>query len=151
MKGGTDRQKSWWLDVASPSWDDLSSIGRLLHLHPLTLEDILHRDPREKLESFPGLGYYFIVFRALESERSRERLRKFRIQNGEGSTILPSSSADEGVVGAVNVYMVVFAEGICSFHFEDISEHTDKLRNKVLKLDNTFDMTSGMCNNVVKA
>lgn len=131
-------EKSWWLDVASPTWDDLRSIGKLLHLHPLTLEDILHRDPREKLELFPGLGYYFVVFRALESERSRERFRKFRSQSGT-VTGLPG---DDDVIGAVNVYLVVFREGICSFHYGDISEHTDKLHNRVIQLEHSFNMTS---------
>ncbi|KAL5535391.1 hypothetical protein ACEPAF_3485 [Sanghuangporus sanghuang] len=134
--------KCWWLDVASPTWDDLRSIGKLLHLHPLTLEDILHRDPREKLELFPRLGYYFIVFRALEGERSRERFRQFKMKSGDGSVTLPSGPADEGVIGAVNVYIVVFSEGICSFHFEDISEHTDKLRGRILQMQNSFNMSS---------
>ncbi|KAI5121265.1 hypothetical protein M0805_002310 [Coniferiporia weirii] len=135
-------EKGWWLDVASPSWDDLRSIGRILRLHPLTLEDILHQDPREKLELFPGLGYYFIVFRALEGERSRERFRQFRHQGSEGITGVPTGPGDEGVIGAVNVYLVVFREGICSFHFEDISDHTEKLRNKILHLEDTLHMTS---------
>ena len=74
------------------------------------MEDILHQDPREKLELFPGLGYYFVVFRALESERSRERFRQFRSQSG-AITGLPG---DDDVIGAVNVYLVVFREGICS-------------------------------------
>ncbi|KAL5519085.1 hypothetical protein ACEPAH_768 [Sanghuangporus vaninii] len=139
---GNMSPKCWWLDVASPTWDDLRSIGKLLHLHPLTLEDILHRDPREKLELFPRLGYYFIVFRALEGERSRERFRQFKMKSGDGSVTLPSGPADEGVIGAANVYIVVFSEGICSFHFEDISEHTDKLRGRILQMQNSFNMSS---------
>ncbi|KAH8120176.1 hypothetical protein DFH11DRAFT_1558780 [Phellopilus nigrolimitatus] len=135
-------EKGWWLDIASPTWDDLRSIGKLLHLHPLTLEDILHQDPREKLELFPGLGYYFVVFRALEGEQSRQRFRQFKTQETENSASSTTGSGDEGATGAVNVYLVVFREGICSFHFEDISEHTDKLRNKVLHLEDTFLMTS---------
>lgn len=57
---------SWWLDVSSPTYADMKALGKvlfmsytittlyphpfqLLHLHPLTLEDILHQDQREKM------------------------------------------------------------------------------------------------------
>jgi magnesium transporter len=114
-------QKVWWLDVASPTWEDMLAIGtasiptyaetsavtepsicsQILHLHPLTLEDILHQDPREKLEVFPRLGYYFIVFRAVDA-------RFLRGGNGVTST----QQTDELRVS--NVYITVFREGICS-------------------------------------
>jgi magnesium transporter len=78
----------------------------LIHLHPLTLEDILQRDPREKLELFPKLGYYFISFRAIESQGARER--------NDVIDTLDDSGQDDGFIGAANVYMVVFKEGICA-------------------------------------
>ena len=79
--------------------------GQLLHLHPLTLEDILQREPREKSEIFPKLGYYFIVFRALESSTAPEWLDAISQKTG---------SSDNGVVTGVNVYLVVFRGGICT-------------------------------------
>ncbi|KAH7925205.1 hypothetical protein BV22DRAFT_1195365 [Leucogyrophana mollusca] len=127
--------KAWWLDVASPSWDDMRSIGKLLHLHPLTLEDILQQEPREKLEVFTRLGYYFIVFRALENPAVRERFRRNQV---EGDDLLNS----EGAIGEANVYLVVFREGICTFHFTDISEHIDRVRNRVKLLQDSFHMSS---------
>ena len=75
-----------------------------MHLHPLTLEDILQQDPREKLELFPKLGYYFISFRAIESRKTRERRR----------AQAKDDLQDESIVGEVNVYLVVFREGVCS-------------------------------------
>ena len=57
---------TWWLDVGCPTWEDLRDIGELLSLHPLTLEDVLQQDPREKMDVFEPLGYYFIVVRALD-------------------------------------------------------------------------------------
>ncbi|TDL28630.1 hypothetical protein BD410DRAFT_893604 [Rickenella mellea] len=134
-------EQTWWLDVSNPTWEDLRSIGKTLHLHPLTLEDILQQDPREKLELFPKLGYYFIAFRALEGERSRQRFRRFKGEDSEPHTDFATGPGDEGVIGAVNVYLVVFKEGICSFHFEDISEHLDRMRNRVLQLEETFNMS----------
>ena len=82
------------------------SSAQLLHIHPLTLEDILQQDPREKVEDFPKLGYYFISFRAVESPAARER-----VQHEAGFP--DSSSFDEGFIREANVYLTVFNGGIC--------------------------------------
>lgn len=76
----------------------------------MTLEDILQQDPREKLELFPRLGYYFVSFRAIESQTTRERFHRY----SSGDTDQKDHHDDGGVVGEVNVYLVVFREGICS-------------------------------------
>ncbi|KAH7104607.1 hypothetical protein BKA62DRAFT_614212 [Auriculariales sp. MPI-PUGE-AT-0066] len=131
-------QRAWWLDVSSPTWDDMRALGKLLHLHPLTLEDIVQREPREKLELFPKLGYYFVSFRAIESDRSRRKARERREGDGE--------NGDEGAVHedleGVSMYIVVFREGVCSFHFEDVQDHTERVRQKLLELQSTIVMSS---------
>ncbi|KAJ7492660.1 hypothetical protein FB451DRAFT_1219171 [Mycena latifolia] len=109
----------WFLDVSSPTWDDMRAIGKLLHLHPLTLEDILMQDPREKLERFPKLGYYFISFRAIEPWDNREKTW--------------DQAGSDREVGEANVYLVVFNEGLCLFHFTDISEHINRVRHRLLE------------------
>ncbi|EJD55580.1 hypothetical protein AURDEDRAFT_179314 [Auricularia subglabra TFB-10046 SS5] len=131
-------QRAWWLDVSSPTWDDLRALGKLLHLHPLTLEDIFQREPREKLELFPKLGYYFVSFRAMESERSREQGRTKEDLSEDGDTY----THDPDIVSGVNMYLVVFREGICSFHFEDMSDHTERVRKKLQDLQATMVMSS---------
>ena len=68
----------------------------------MTLEDILQRDTREKLEWFPKLGYQFIVFRAMESAYTREQ-RNGIIDQGDG-----------GPIGEANMYLVIFRGGICT-------------------------------------
>ncbi|THH01829.1 hypothetical protein EW026_g954 [Hermanssonia centrifuga] len=133
----SELDRAWWLDISSPTWEDMRAIGKLLHLHPLTLEDILQQDPREKLELFPKLGYYFIVFRAIESQKIRERRRMATIVTTDNRLTYP----DEGNIGEVNVYLVVFREGICSFHFSDISDHADSVRSKVLMYAETGTVT----------
>ncbi|KAJ4486063.1 hypothetical protein J3R30DRAFT_3281636 [Lentinula aciculospora] len=130
----------WFLDVASPTSDDMRAIGKasrhlLLHLHPLTLEDILQQDPREKLERFPKLGYYFISFRAIES---RTPGTKFEHQ----LDFVSDTGGDEGLLMESNVYLVVFNEGVCSFHFMDASEHIDRVRNRIISLEKTINMSS---------
>jgi len=72
------------------------------------LEDILQHDPREKLELFPKLGYYFISFRAVESWGARKSQPPEEVIDALGH------GHDGGFVGASNVYLVVFKEGICS-------------------------------------
>lgn len=109
----------------------MRALGKLLHLHPLTLEDIVQREQREKLEVFPGLGYYFVVFRAVEPYHPA--------MHGEDDAHHRSGGSDPVI--AVTVYLVVFREGICSFHFEDISEHTDRVRNRILQLEKTIPWT----------
>ncbi|KAJ3569771.1 hypothetical protein NP233_g4833 [Leucocoprinus birnbaumii] len=132
--------KAWFLDVASPTWEDLRAIGKLLHLHPLTLEDILQQDPREKLDLFPKLGYYFVSFRAIETAEGRETSR-WQLQK-INEQLEPIPGHQEGVVSETNVYLVVFTEGICCFHFNDIAEHTDRIRNRISLLEEVANMTS---------
>ncbi|TFY82653.1 hypothetical protein EWM64_g1359 [Hericium alpestre] len=138
---GPGPHQAWWLDVASPTWEDMRAIGKLLQLHPLTLEDILQQEPREKLELFPKLGYHFIVFRAIESVRTRKPF-SFINKGGEASL------GEEDIVGEVYVYLIVFKEGICTFHYSDISEHIERVRNKVLLTENTITKSSGKFNHV---
>ncbi|KAE8537631.1 hypothetical protein D1P53_005687 [Cryptococcus gattii VGV] len=224
LKGKSKSTGCWWLDVSCPTWEDLREIGELLGLHPLTLEDVLQQDPREKLDRFDKLGYYFLVVRALDenyfkytpgssvpspsipsqerngkggnaqtsesistekelidekdglgqgadgrwrgnssedgsdqrqdvegleykkSERRRRGWGMGRAQGkmagkmGEKVEIIEDRPGEEGLegvgVGAVNVYLVVFADGIISFHFEDISKHTTRVLDRVLTLAN---------------
>ena len=76
----------------------------MLHIHPLTLEDILQQDPREKLEIFGKLGYYFISFRAIESQATKEKIRR---------EVGLKDYHDENSIGEANVYLTVFKGGIC--------------------------------------
>ncbi|KAG6857527.1 hypothetical protein H0H87_000126 [Tephrocybe sp. NHM501043] len=136
------KPKAWYLEVASPTWEDMRTLGKasvyliMLHLHPLTLEDILQQDPREKLELFPKLGYYFISFRAIEARP------RHGIERKEGFEALDDSASDAGTFGEANVYLVVFKEGICSFHFTNISEHTNRVRGRIRLLQEAINMSS---------
>ncbi|KAK4049146.1 hypothetical protein OIV83_004335 [Microbotryomycetes sp. JL201] len=163
---------AWWLDVMCPSVADMREIRKHLPLHPLTMEDILHQETREKIESFPTLGYYFIIFRALDEsyfkytspENSQTDFADLlagqaeRGRRGSLDSHVPGASTGlrgrvdivegvggkegvEGVgVGAVNVYLCVFSDGIISFHFEDFSKHHDRVQGKL----QTFGLSKSM-------
>lgn len=125
--------QAWWLDVASPTWQDLRAIGKLLHLHPLTLEDILQQEPREKLESFERLGYYFVSFRIVESSKARQTLRNREdvpdVLEGKGWHAERTLETQD--IGEANIYLVVFREGICSFHYTDVKEHVGRIHKRL--------------------
>ncbi|KNZ51631.1 hypothetical protein VP01_387g1 [Puccinia sorghi] len=57
---------AWWLDISCPTSSDMHQLRKIFPLHPLTIEDILHQDTREKTETFHSLGYYLICFRGLD-------------------------------------------------------------------------------------
>lgn len=105
------------------------------------MEDILHQETREKMESFNSLGYYLVVFRALDESYFRytspqsaqtssskvnqtgdihEKQDFPGVSSGRRGTvdIVEGVGGKEGVegvsVGAVNLYLVVFADGIIS-------------------------------------
>lgn len=58
------------------------------------------------------LGYYFIVFRAIESRTARDRLR--HLLNPKREAENGNNLDDEGIIGQVLVYLVVFRDGVCS-------------------------------------
>ncbi len=48
-----------WIDCAAPDPAELDALESALQLHPLTVEDLTHRNQRAKLEEYPG--YLFLV------------------------------------------------------------------------------------------
>src|SRR6185369_2234944 len=48
-----------WMDCGAPAPDELEALEKTLGLHPLTVEDLTHRNQRAKLEEYPG--YLFLV------------------------------------------------------------------------------------------
>lgn len=48
-----------WIDCVAPEPSELAALQATLDLHPLTIEDLLHRNQRAKLEEYPG--YLFVV------------------------------------------------------------------------------------------
>lgn len=105
MNGDTDSDgNTWWLDVQSPTDDEmkmLSKVGYSSHIlscltttkvfsiHPLTTEDILMEETREKIELFRN--YYLVCFRSFDQD--------------------PYSPTH---LEPLNMYIIVFREGILS-------------------------------------
>jgi magnesium transporter len=55
-----ERDHFFWLDLTSPSGEDLRRLGELFHFHPLALEDSEEFGQRPKLDNYGD--YVFLVF-----------------------------------------------------------------------------------------
>jgi magnesium transporter len=55
-----ERDQFFWLDLTSPSDEEIKRLGEILNFHPLAIEDTLHFEQRPKLDEYDG--YIFMVF-----------------------------------------------------------------------------------------
>ncbi len=98
----------WWLDVLSPTEREMKYLSRAFGIHPLTAEDILLQEQREKVELFRH--YYFVNYRTFDQDENSEKYLE-----------------------PVNMYVVVFKEGVISFHFSQ-TPHPANVRRRVRQL-----------------
>ena len=99
---------TFWLDVLSPTDAEMRVISKTFGIHPLTAEDIMMQEAREKVELFPK--YYFVNYRTFEQDIS-----------------------SEDYLEPVNMYVVVFPEGIITFHFS-MTPHPANVRRRIRQL-----------------
>jgi len=99
---------AWWLDVMSPTETEMKVISKTFGIHPLTSEDILMQEQREKVELFKH--YYFINYRTFEQDEN-----------------------SDDYLEPVNLYVVVFREGVISFHFS-LTPHPANVRRRIRQL-----------------
>lgn len=99
---------TFWLDVMSPTAQEMQVITSAFGIHPLTHEDIIVQEAREKVELFKN--YYFINYRTFDQD--------------------PDS---ENYLEPINMYIVVFRHGILTFHFSQIP-HPANVRRRIRQL-----------------
>ncbi|EDP51333.1 hypothetical protein KXW98_005653 [Aspergillus fumigatus] len=107
----------WWLDVLNPTEEEVAALSRAFSIHPLTTEDILTQEAREKVELFKQ--YYFVCFR----------------------TFYQLDKTDERFMEPVNFYMVVFRDGVLSFSFTE-NPHAANVRKRIGKLRDYVSLSS---------
>ncbi len=107
----------WWLDALNPTEDELHAFQRAFGIHPLTSEDIITQEAREKVELFKQ--YYFVCFKSF-----------FQMDKNSEDYMEP-----------VNVYMVVFREGILTFTYTE-SPHAANVRKRIGKLRDYMALTA---------
>ncbi|KZL77714.1 CorA-like Mg2+ transporter [Colletotrichum tofieldiae] len=112
-----DSDGVWWLNLNSPTGSEVWTICKAFGIHPLTIEDIIHKESREKIELFPS--YYFACFRS------------FIVVEEDGETDYHP----------FNVYAVVFKEGIISFSFAS-NLHASRVRFRISQLKEQVSLSS---------
>ncbi|KAL2067962.1 hypothetical protein VTL71DRAFT_16060 [Oculimacula yallundae] len=108
----------WWLNINSATKEEITTICRAFGVHPLTIEDILTQEAREKIELFQS--YYFSCFRSfhvVEEENGGQDYEPF------------------------NIYVVVFREGTLSFSFSP-NPHAAEVRKRITKLKDFVSLSS---------
>lgn len=107
---------TFWLDVLSPTDTEMRVISKAFGIHPLTAEDILMQEAREKVELFRN--YYFVNYRTFEQDTN-----------------------SENYLEPVNMYVVVFPEGVISFHF-CMTPHPANVRRRIRQLRDYIKVSS---------
>lgn len=107
---------TWWLDVLSPTDAEMKVLSKTFGIHPLTAEDIMMQEAREKVELFRN--YYFVNYRSFEQDMN-----------------------NEDFLEPVNMYVVVFREGVISFHFS-MTPHPANVRRRVRQLKDYLILSS---------
>lgn len=98
----------WWLDIMCPTEEEMKVIAKAFGIHPLTAEDIMVQEAREKVELFRH--YYFVNYRTFDQDIN-----------------------SDNYLEPVNMYVVVFREGVLSFHFS-MTPHAANVRRRIRQL-----------------
>ncbi|KAK5093098.1 CorA metal ion transporter [Lithohypha guttulata] len=106
----------FWLDVLNPTAQEMQVMKVAFGIHPLTAEDILQQEAREKVELFKN--YYFINYRTFEQDQGSDEFME-----------------------PVNVYILVFHHGILTFHFSQIP-HPANVRRRIRQLQDYLELTA---------
>ncbi|KAI5867068.1 cora-domain-containing protein [Durotheca rogersii] len=106
----------WWLDVLSPTEAEMKVLAKAFGIHPLTSEDIMLQEQREKVELFRH--YYFVNYRSFDQD-----------------------AESENHLEPVNMYVVVFREGVISFHFSQ-TPHPANVRRRIRQLKDFMILSS---------
>ncbi|KAJ5490869.1 hypothetical protein N7539_002436 [Penicillium diatomitis] len=56
-------QPVWWIDIQDATEQDIRAVSHAFSIHPLTAEDVVIREPREKVDVWDD--YYLICFQTL--------------------------------------------------------------------------------------
>ncbi|CAO3584947.1 unnamed protein product [Absidia cylindrospora] len=94
----------WWVDCLSPTDEEMHVLAKLFRIHPLTVEDILAKEPVEKIELFPN--YTFVSFRSFDIDQETNQIWPY------------------------NFYNLIFKNGLLTFHFKP-SPHPSRVRHRL--------------------
>lgn len=107
---------TFWLDVLQPTDNEMKVLAKTFGIHQLTTEDILMEEQREKVELFQN--YYFVNYRSFEQDKD-----------------------SEDYMEPVNFYVVVFRDGVITFHHSQ-TPHPANVRRRIRQLNDYMSPTA---------
>jgi magnesium transporter len=107
---------TFWLDVLQPTEMEMKVLAKAFGIHQLTTEDILMEEQREKVELFHS--YYFVNYRSFEQDKE-----------------------SEDYMDPVNFYVVVFRDGVITFHHSQ-TPHPANVRRRIRQLNDYMSPTA---------
>ena len=107
---------TFWLDILSPTPEEMKIIARAFGIHQLTTEDIMMEEEREKVELFQN--YYFVNYRSFEQDKD-----------------------SDDYMEPVNIYVVVFRDGVLTFH-NSMTPHPANVRRRIRQLNDYMSPTA---------
>ncbi|KAE8147515.1 magnesium and cobalt transport protein and translocase of inner mitochondrial membrane [Aspergillus avenaceus] len=119
----------WWLDICDATEQDVDVVAEALSIHPLTAEDIVTREPREKVEVFRG--YYLITFQTLVTFTD----------DGDDRRSIASKSIASSMPSSAGCYILVFRNGAVTFSPSGCS-HINRVRDRIRRLPDPSVLTS---------
>lgn len=131
----------FWLDALNPTEEELRVLSKSFGIHPLTTEDILLRETREKVELFHH--YYFICFASFDIKQGvkKPRRRKMSSSNSEHSGYSSRHQFTYEKLRPLAVYIIVFKTGVITVHYSP-TPHTINVRRRIRLLRDYLNVTS---------
>ncbi|CAH7669792.1 expressed protein [Phakopsora pachyrhizi] len=106
----------WWLDLTSPTKEEIKFIGKAFNIHPLTVDSISTQEPREKVEIFRH--YYFVCYQSFYCK-----------------------TVGRNPLHPVIIYILVFREGILTLHLPK-TPHPSNVRRRIHNLKDHINLTT---------
>ncbi|KAI9350366.1 hypothetical protein BD770DRAFT_326721 [Pilaira anomala] len=105
----------FWIDILSPTDDEMKALCEAFRIHPLTVEDICMEEQREKCEVF--MNYYFICFRSFEQDE-----------------------LSSNYMQPCAIYIIILKEGVITFRFKPMP-HPHNVRKRIKQLKDYINVT----------
>ncbi|OBZ87238.1 putative metal ion transporter C17A12.14 [Choanephora cucurbitarum] len=108
---------NYWLDVTLPNENEMAAISKMFHIHPLTTEDIMSFEIREKCDVFRD--YMFVCYRAFIHDYQQLR--------------------------PVTFYNIITKKHILTFHFDHVP-HVHHVKQRIRQLQDYIEIVPDWIN-----
>ncbi|KAI8982053.1 hypothetical protein BDF20DRAFT_864691 [Mycotypha africana] len=115
---------SYWIDITSPSHEEMKLLSKVFNIHPLTTEDIMSREIREKCDVFRH--YIFVCYRAFIYHHQQ----------------------NQQLLQPVTFYNIITQKYILTFHFGNVP-HIYQVQQRVKQLENYIEIIPDWINYAV--